>query len=193
MAASPPDDARIAQHLLICRIIAAALAFGVIAFAVVAVVLRWNKPPEGFLISAIAVGASVVAVVARAAVLGVMASRAAGDDGAAGIADDAAAVAREHGVPDSRLPEVRDAVAERFDAVTTDLGEYQARLVVGLAMLEGAAFFDLIAYLLEGRWWTILAAGVLLLWMLTAYPTAGKLARWLDDRRLLREFGPNRT
>ena len=190
---SGPTDETLTRQLMTCRVIAAALTFGVIAFAVVAFVIRAGRPAEGILVSAIAAVVAAAAIVARAVVLSVLAGRSVGDETAAGRAEQAAEVARRRGVPETELPVVRDAVEARFDATATDLAQYQTRMIVGLAVLEGAAFFNLVAYIIEGRWWSMVAVAVLLFWMLTAFPTVGKLARWAEDRRQLREFGPNRA
>lgn len=69
---------------------------------------------------------------------------------------------------------------------------YQTRLIVGLAVLEGAALFNLIAYLIEGRWWSLAVAAVLVAFMLAAFPTRARLRRWVEDREQLRTFGPDR-
>jgi hypothetical protein len=60
---------------------------------------------------------------------------------------------------------------------------YQVRMIVGLAMLEGAALFNAVAFLLEGHWWSLAVVGVLLAFMLAAFPTRMAVQQWLDDRK----------
>jgi hypothetical protein len=58
---------------------------------------------------------------------------------------------------------------------------YQTRLIVGLAILEGAALFNAVAYLIAGQWWSLAVVGVLLALMLTSFPTRMGIEQWLDD------------
>lgn len=66
---------------------------------------------------------------------------------------------------------------------------YQTRLIVGLALLEGAAFFNEVAYLIEGHWWSFLVVAALLTWMLASFPTHGRLRQWIEDREQLKSLG----
>jgi len=70
------------------------------------------------------------------------------------------------------------------------LALYQTRMIVGLALLEGAAFFNLVAYLIEGRWWSLAVTAVPLAFMLAAYPTRTRIRQWVEDREQLKTFGP---
>lgn len=70
------------------------------------------------------------------------------------------------------------------------LAPYQTRMIIGLALLEGAAFFNLIAYLLEGRWWSLAVTAALVAFMLASYPTRGRIRQWVEDREQLKTFGP---
>jgi hypothetical protein len=70
---------------------------------------------------------------------------------------------------------------------------YQTRLIVGCALLEGAAFFCLVAYLLEQQPMGLIIAGVLLLLLLSQVPTVPRLESWvegelatIDQLRLMR-------
>ena len=60
---------------------------------------------------------------------------------------------------------------------------YQTRLIVGLALLEGAAFFCMIVFLLEGSALSLIAALVLLLVEATRFPTEPGLSGWIEDQR----------
>lgn len=70
------------------------------------------------------------------------------------------------------------------------IGLYVTRLIIGYAVLEGAAFFNLIAYLLEGNWWSLAIAAALVALMLAAYPTRARIRQWVEDREQLKTFGP---
>ncbi|WP_165229305.1 hypothetical protein [Aquisphaera insulae] len=70
---------------------------------------------------------------------------------------------------------------------------YQTQLIVGAALLEGAAFFACIAYMFERQPIALGVAVVLIAVMASRIPTRDRLAAWIDgqamalqeDRRLL--------
>jgi hypothetical protein len=64
-----------------------------------------------------------------------------------------------------------------------NLGVYQAALVVGLSLLEGACFFNCIAYLLEAQPYTLGCIGVGLLLMLARFPTESRVRLWQDNQK----------
>jgi hypothetical protein len=59
------------------------------------------------------------------------------------------------------------------------LGVYQSRLIVACAPLEGGAFFNLIAYMMEGQTFSLMVAGVLVLLMAMWFPTMGRAEDWI--------------
>lgn len=62
---------------------------------------------------------------------------------------------------------------------------YQTRLIVAAALVEGAAFMFLIAYMIEGNWIS-LAAGVACLVLLAAkFPTENGVRRWMEAQQEL--------
>lgn len=56
---------------------------------------------------------------------------------------------------------------------------FQTRLIIRLALLEGATFFCLVAHMLERQWPSLLAAAVLLGLMAANFPTRGRLDSWI--------------
>ena len=65
---------------------------------------------------------------------------------------------------------------------------YQAKTIIGAALLEGTCFVALTAYLLEGQALTLVVAGILLLGVLAHFPTPGRAESWLDEQlRLVEE------
>ena len=58
---------------------------------------------------------------------------------------------------------------------------YQTRLIIGAAFLEGAAFFNVVAYMFERKPVALVAAVVLSILLLTSFPTQGRLRRWAED------------
>jgi hypothetical protein len=57
---------------------------------------------------------------------------------------------------------------------------YQVRLIVAAALLEGVAFFNLIAYMIERQSLSLIVAGLLLLMILSHIPTVGRLQEWVE-------------
>lgn len=59
---------------------------------------------------------------------------------------------------------------------------YQTQLIVGLALLEGAAFFNLVAYLIEAQLYTLAIAGMLAFVMMLRFPTLRSVRDWIERR-----------
>jgi hypothetical protein len=51
-------------------------------------------------------------------------------------------------------------------------------MIMAFAILEGAAMFCIVAYLIEGMGWTIVAAAVLWLFMLFRFPLPSRVEDW---------------
>ncbi|MCO6047012.1 hypothetical protein NG895_24195 [Aeoliella sp. ICT_H6.2] len=60
---------------------------------------------------------------------------------------------------------------------------YQTLLIVGLALYEGAAFFNLVAFLVEGQMFSLAVAVVLIAAIVMALPTVGRVQDWIDARQ----------
>ncbi len=63
-------------------------------------------------------------------------------------------------------------------------GVYLMKTIIGLALLEGAAFFNLIACLVEHNWWSLAVAGGLVFWMLAMFPTRTKIEHWAETQQM---------
>lgn len=76
------------------------------------------------------------------------------------------------------------------DEAETAVGVYQTRLIVRLALLEGAATVCLVFLLIEN--WPLLwvAVGVLIAAMLSEFPTTAGVRRYVESRRQLAELNP---
>ena len=66
------------------------------------------------------------------------------------------------------------------------LGIYRMQLIITLALLEGAAFFNLVSVLIEHHIISLIAAIVLLGLMAVRFPSRTKVSWWVQDR--LREL-----
>lgn len=58
---------------------------------------------------------------------------------------------------------------------------YQSKLIVGMALLEGAALFNLVAYMSDGQVWTFGVVAALLAIMAIRFPSQGKFEEWATD------------
>ena len=72
----------------------------------------------------------------------------------------------------------RDADKERL------YGVYLQKTIIGLAVLEGAAFFNLIACIIEHNWWSLAVAGGLVFWMLAMFPTRTRIEHWAETQQM---------
>ncbi len=74
----------------------------------------------------------------------------------------------------------------QFQVASTDEGKllqlFQTKTIVGAAILEGAAFGNLVAFLLEGQVYTLVIAVLFALGILVSFPTRNGLAEWLDNQ-----------
>ncbi len=156
------------------QIIVGAMIFGCLTLAVIAVVMGGQFGQAGGgpqkLITYLAIGFAVVAVLARAVVGSVVAS-----SGCRRVAE---------GTWKPNVPansSYADAFARLGDAGKL-FGVYQTRLIITAALLEGPAFFLLIAYMLEGSVESLVAAGLMILGLVLQFPTVGRVEAWIDSQ-----------
>lgn len=145
--------------ILVCQIIAGALIMGVVMFAGVTVAMHLSNPPAqpaaGNDLSPMLMVAAFFTVsmlIARFVYLRVF------DRNMAGKISDREA---EGLVPEDVL------------------GAYQTRLIVSMALLEGVAFYCLIAFMTEDRWEPFGVAMFLVLLMAISFPTENKFRNWV--------------
>jgi hypothetical protein len=72
-------------------------------------------------------------------------------------------------------------VAEEMKPLHALASIYQTRLIIGCAILEGAGFFNGIAFMLERQQMNLIAAAVLAVLILIQFPTSGRLVSWVED------------
>lgn len=146
------------------RVIAVALVVGVLAFAGVAVALWVLKVApvqpnaEPPIVSYVAAGMLLLMAALSLFVPNLVASNAA-----------------------------RQSPPANLDRLTALLNIHQGKEIIGLAMLESAAFFSLVAFILEGRPWTPALTAAALGLMMIRFPTTGKIENWIDSQRSLFE------
>ncbi len=162
----------IARSVLAMQIIAAALAAGVLAFLVIAIVLVGQDRAEQPFLSYLALGFAVLSIGAWMVVPNLMARQ----------------------IRQSLAErELDDSDTARLQAVAQLVAAYQTRLIVGCAILEGAAFFSLVVYLLEAHPASLVVAAVLLLLIISQIPTLGRVEGWVsgtwESVRQMQSFG----
>lgn len=70
-------------------------------------------------------------------------------------------------------------------SVERSIALYTTRMIVGLAILEGAAFVNLVFFIITGRWLLFAAVALLVIFMFAKFPTRGGLVRWIEERKQL--------
>ncbi|MDB5338311.1 MAG: hypothetical protein JWN70_3930 [Planctomycetaceae bacterium] len=162
-------DPRMAVRTM--QIICGALMMGVISFAVVAVIVRSGKAANGqaeasVIVAYIAAGFAALCIAVRVVVPPQTVK--------AGI---------------SQLVKVR-----RPDELTRlDLYQiYQSQMIVACAVLEGAGFFNLIAFIIAGQIWTLAIVVALVALMASVFPTLERVDNWADEQLRQLQLDPPR-
>ena len=69
------------------------------------------------------------------------------------------------------------------------IGQFQTKHIIECALLEGAALFNVVAYLIERNITSLIVAGVLLFLMAMAFPGGSKIDQWVDNQKQLINLG----
>jgi hypothetical protein len=67
-------------------------------------------------------------------------------------------------------------------------GVFQTRTIIEDALLEGACFFVLIAFLLSKQWWLLGVAGALVALMIASFPTRGRIEHFIHEQKQQLDF-----
>lgn len=140
------------------RIIAGALIAGVVLFAAIALAFTIGRDPGDPLVGYVALALSAAQIMAWAIVPNI-------------------------------VSKTGWAAASGESARSTEAlcGAYRVKMIVGMALLESAAIFDVVAYLVTARWWCLAAAGVLVFLMAASFPTQTKVEHWIETQQQLIE------
>jgi hypothetical protein len=163
-------DAVLSACLRVGRIILVALALGVLAFLGIAVFIRENNPrpvPDTPILTYVALAVAALQAILQGVLPGLVAT---------GIRRQLVA---------GKWPPARPGRPVPPDDRSKLCALYITRLIIGAALVEGAAFLLLIAYLLEGSVLALAAAGVMLVIILLKFPTRTGLEGWLADQEEL--------
>ena len=66
---------------------------------------------------------------------------------------------------------------------------YQTRLIIKLALLEGAAFINIVALQAEQSWWSLGTAGFVVILMIAGFPTQSKIEFWMQAQKEMSSLG----
>lgn len=164
----PPDGADPRQLVRTMQIICGALMMGVLSFLGVAAFIRFGKgvqPAPAFpIVAYIAAGMAALMIIVRFVVPLLVTKTA-----------------------------IRQITTIRplNDIRKLDLyGVYQTQMIVGCALLEGAAFFNLVAFIIHGELWTLGIVAVLLAIMAANFPTLERVDGWADDQLRQLQLNP---
>ncbi len=150
------------------QIIVGALMAGVLVFAAVVFFIgdaEDNAGDESQMLSSIAIGATLAAVVAAVVVPRLMRAK-----------FRQAIVAGESlgpNLPESQFSELGD--------VGLIMAAYQSTVIIGAAILEGAAFLNLTSYLVENQPINLACAAALLVGLLLKFPTRNRIEDVVAD------------
>jgi hypothetical protein len=175
--ATDPDFRRcVGMMVQVMQIIVFALTLGVVFFGVTVVVAR-GVPAEAFrangpLLGWIAVGFTAAILAVRPVALAVMTAAA-----RKGKATNFGTGAHAASAP----PFIRE-LQQRLPMVARWIQAYQTRLIVGCALLEGAAFFNLVACFAEPWIGNLAVAGVLVSMLLLQFPTRDRVVDWVGQQ-----------
>lgn len=169
---------RLKPAVRVLRIIVGAMSLGILGFACVVVTVRMARAPEPGemqkLLTPLAIGAALVAVVASRVVPALVVNRSRRQIAAGKFTQS------QNTSPDGPLADV----AELGDTGKL-FSVYQTHTIVAAALLEGAAFLNLVATMLSGSVVTLAVAIMLAMLILAMFPSAQRVAGWIDEQRRL--------
>jgi len=139
----------------ISQIIAGALMMGVVVFACVAFFIAKGDGPPFPVISLMAIGFAAVATVMRFVMPAI--------------------------IVNGGKAQLKQAAADEKPMVLAGL--YQTKIIVVMAVLEGAAFFNLVAYMMEQQFWSYGAVAFLLGVMAISFPSQGQFESWAEEMK----------
>lgn len=158
----------------IAQIIVAGLIFGGLGFGVIAVFQagQFGGPPGPIskLLTYLAIGFAVAALLARAVAGSVIAAT-----GRRRIAEGTWSPPPQGG------PVNRELIEQTGDAGKL-AAVFMTRTIVTGALLEGPAFFLLLAHLMEATPESLVGAAVLVLGLVISFPTHGRMVSWIEEQ-----------
>ena len=174
------DRAFLTRATRTLQIVVGAMAAGVLTFLVVALVInsgRAVQPPEMPMLTYLAIAAAPAAILLATLFPGIVLRS-----------------HREAVLQGGQISPPTDSVSTAqvvaaSESIQTFFSGYQMAHIIRSAILEGAAFFATATYLLEGLWWSLVVAVVLLLYILAGFPTRSRAEDAVErERRAVEEL-----
>lgn len=164
---SEPQQAYLDQAARTIQIIALSLIFGVIAFGLVLLLgeIGAQEPAETPFLTIIAAVFAIVSIVAAPLVSKMI-----------GVGMRRAIIAGRPIFAGGLKP-----VPEEVGELSSVAAVYQTQQIIGRAILEGAAFMNLVAYLTECRPMSLGFVAFLLIIMVFKFPTRSHLENWVRE------------
>lgn len=160
LSITPPADPAAAVRVM--QIITGALMMGLIMFGVIANVLVFggeglkDKPPLECIVPLMAVGFAVLIII------------------------------NHFIVPETVINTSINTLKGQVELNEITKGHFfpifQVGLIIRLALLEGAGFFNLVAFIIDKQWWSLAVVALLLALMAIRFPTMGQVDAWAEDR-----------
>lgn len=155
-----PSEEDLRQRVLTLRIVTIGMVSGLLIFGAIALVLKGGAiAGEPDLVSWLALGLAAVSVLLHLVVPGQLAA------------------AALNSVDPQELQQAGE--TERFEKV---FNVFQMRHIIACALLDGAAVFNVVAYLLTQFVGNLAAAGLLLVCLLVRFPSTSGVQFWVRDR-----------
>lgn len=169
--------ARFDQDLRLMQIIVGALVMGVVSFGAVAFLAAGNgDPPDQLIVASMGAVFAAAALIIREIVGRTIMSNARRN------------IARGTWQPPSQS---RNSTTQHDGVAEQLVHLYRTKLIIRAAILEGASFLNLIAFMTDGQIWSIGIAVVLTAFNLATMPSRQGLLDWIRRQMELIEFQPN--
>jgi hypothetical protein len=157
------DPGNLTKRIQIMQIVAAALTIAATIFLIVVVVLQLTghapKPPKTPTLTYVGIVFTFMVVVGFATLPQSI------------VAVGRKRIARNQGEEGAN------------DKIISLCGLYQTSMLIGLALLEGAIFFQLLVFQIEGQQLNLLLAMLLLTGMVLQFPTRPRVESWIEKQQ----------
>jgi len=167
------ERASLARVTRTMQIIVGSLATGVVMFSAVTLMLAAQQPkpaPDVPLLTYLSIAAAPAAILAALTIPGFL------------VRHQRQAILG--GEPTLNVGSIGAApLTEAEQNLGPYIAGYQTALIIRSTILEGAAFFALMAFMLEGQTMSLVAAGVLLLFILSGVPTRSRVEETIERQR----------
>jgi hypothetical protein len=170
------DAQRLDTHLRITRIIIGAMMMGIVSFLAVVIFVTQQREPNQdsqSLVSYMAVGGLALALVTWFLIPDLVVK---------GLVGQIAAGTWKP--PKNAETEERAPLTDYPTDASKLLLVNQTRAIIATALLEGAAFFGLVAYLVEGQLFVLAVPGVVLALLALTFPARERVVQWAEVQQV---------